>query len=318
MTQLIRLDQVVSDPAQQKRLRGGAISIGNFDGVHLGHQELLRHVRREADRLAGPAIAIVLDPHPASVLRPHGAPPALTALPRRAELMTAIGIDYLLVCEATRNFLNQTADEFFHSLIVDTLAGQALVEGPNFFFGRDRTGNVTRLRELCEAHDIQLTIVEPSVRDDRLVSSSRIREAIASGEIALANEMLGSIYRVSGKVASGEGRGRQLGFPTANLVSIAEMLPENGVYAGRALTADGGQRIAAIHIGPNPTFDEKNKTKVEVHLLDYDGGLYDQILTVELIHRVREVRKFADASELVAQMKKDLTEVRHIVSSSPF
>lgn len=318
MTELIRLDQIVSDPAQQNRLRGGAISIGNFDGVHLGHQELLRHVRREGDRLVGPTMAIVLDPHPASVLRPHGAPPALTALPRRAELMTAVGIDFLLVCEATRDFLNQTADEFFQSLVVDMLDGRALVEGPNFFFGRDRTGNVVRLQELCDVQNIQLTIVEPSVRDDRMVSSSRIREAIASGEIALANEMLGSVYRITGTVAAGEGRGRQLGFPTANLVAIAEMLPGNGVYAGRALMADGSNRIAAIHIGPNPTFDEVNKTKVEVHLLDYDGGLYDQIMTVELFRQVREVRKFPGVSELVAQMEMDLKQIRRLVPSSSF
>jgi len=318
MTQLIRLDQMVTDPTQLKRLQGGAISIGNFDGVHLGHRELLRHVRREADRLAGPSIAIVLDPHPASVLRPHGAPPALTALPRRAELMTAVGIDFLLVCEATRDFLNQTADEFFQSLVVDTLAGRALVEGPNFFFGRDRTGNVTRLKELCDEQNIQLTIVDPSVRDDRMVSSSRIREAIASGEIVLANEMLGAIYRLTGTVVSGEGRGRQLGFPTANLISIGELLPDNGVYAGRALMADGEIRVAAIHIGPNPTFDEEKKTKVEVHLLDYDGGLYDQRLTVELIGRVREIKKFPSASELITQMRIDLDQVRRIVPSSPF
>lgn len=313
MTRLIRLDQVLADPAQAELLQGGAISIGNFDGVHRGHQELLRHARVSANKFRGPAIAIVLDPHPASVLRPHGAPPALTALPRRAELMTNVGIDFLLVCGATREFLNQTAEEFFQSLIVETLDGRALIEGPNFFFGRDRAGNVARLQELCDERNIELTIVEPSVRDDRMVSSSRIREAIASGEIELANEMLGSVYRISGVVSSGEGRGRTIGFPTANLTNITELLPCDGVYGGRAHLADGTRPIAAIHIGPNPTFNADQKIKVEVHLLDYDGGLYDQPMTVELLRHVRDVRKFAGVSELVAQMKLDLEQIRNTV-----
>ena len=313
MTKLVRLSEINTNPGNAMRLQNGAISIGNFDGVHQGHQELLRQVRLAADRVAGPAVAIVLDPHPASVLRPHGAPPTLTSLPRRAELMSPVGIDFLLVCESTREFLNQTADAFFQSLIKDTLKAKAVVEGPNFFFGRDRTGNVTRLAELCDACQIDFQVVEPSVRDGRMVSSSRIREAIASSEIGLANDMLGSVYRLVGLVESGEGRGRTLGFPTANLTEIQQMLPKDGVYAGVAQIETGGRYAVAIHIGPNPTFSEEQKTKVEIHLLNYDGDLYGQSILVEIIDKVRDVQKFPDAAALIQQLNNDLRTVRAIV-----
>jgi riboflavin kinase/FMN adenylyltransferase len=310
MTRLVRLAELAENSDLKERLREGAISIGNFDGVHLGHQELLRKVRSFADEVDGPAIAVVMDPHPASVLRPHGAPPALTTLPRRAELMSRVGIDFLLVCEATREFLNQTAEEFFKSLLVETLHAKAIVEGPNFFFGRDRTGNVARLSELCSEHSIELTIVEPSVREDRMVSSSRVREAIADGEIELAKEMLGSRYQLTGRVVQGAGRGRTLGFPTANLGDIESMLPGDGVYGGIARLSNGQRQLAAIHIGPNPTFDDARKTKIEVHLLDYDGDLYQQELIVEMIFQVRGVHQFADADSLILQLKQDLLSIR--------
>lgn len=313
MTQLVRLAEFNDDSKLSNRLVGGAISIGNFDGVHSGHRELLRHVRRFADSVGGPSVAVVMDPHPASVLRPHGAPPTLTSLARRAELMSGVGVDYLLVCEATKTFLNQTAEAFFETLVVQTLRAKSVVEGPNFFFGRDRTGNVTRLRELCDEQNIQLTVVEPSVRDERMVSSSRVREAIAAGRIELANEMLGSNYQIGGTVTSGEGRGRKLGFPTANLQSISEMLPLHGVYGGIAKVNGSPDRIAAIHIGPNPTFDQDRKTKVEIHLLDYDGDLYGKNIVVELIQHVRDVEKFDGADALISQMNRDLRRIRDTI-----
>ena len=319
MTRLVRLAELSHDIELKNRLIGGAISIGNFDGVHLGHQELLREVRLQASHVGGPAIAIVMDPHPASVLRPHGAPPALSTLPRRAELMSSVGIDYLLVCEATRAFLNQTAEEFFESLVVETLRAKSIVEGPNFFFGRDRAGNVARLGQLCSGESIHLTIVDPSVRDDRMVSSSRVREAIAIGHVELAAEMLGRPYRIAGNVSRGERRGRELGFPTANLTGISHMLPGNGVFGGLAqigISATGQHfnRLAAIHIGPNPTFDELRNTKVEVHLLDYDGDLYEQDLAVELILKVRDVKKFAGPEQLITQMNQDLQLIRNQIA----
>lgn len=321
MTSLIHLSDLAGDSGLHQSLQGGAVSIGNFDGVHLGHRVLLERVRWHARRVGGKAIAMVMDPHPASVLRPHGAPPSLTSLtslPRRAELMSESGIDCLLVCEATREFLNQTAEEFFQRLIVEQLSVSAIIEGPNFFFGRDRAGNTTRLKELAAERQIDVEIVLPSVRDERLVSSSRIREAIASGDISLANQMLGSRYRLTGVVTTGEQRGRTLGFPTANLDDVQTLLPEHGVYAALACAEGCGgptNHLAAVHIGPNPTFNERQETKIEAHLLDYDGDLYGKPLSLTLVKQVRGVIKFADASALKQQLQTDLRMVRETVSS---
>ncbi|MCC9644061.1 bifunctional riboflavin kinase/FAD synthetase [Rhodopirellula sp. JC740] len=316
MTSLIHLSELAGNSDLQNSLRGGAVSIGNFDGVHLGHRVLLKRVRHHADRVGGKAIAIVMDPHPAEVLRPHGAPPKLTTLPRRAELMAESSVDALLVCKASKEFLNQTAEEFFERLVVEQLAAKAIIEGPNFFFGRDRAGDTTRLKELAGQRGIDVEIVVPSVQDDRMVSSSRIREAIASGDLELANQMLGSRYELTGVVGKGEQRGRKLGFPTANLEDVATLIPEHGVYAAVA-KIDDQSLAAAVHIGPNPTFDDRKETKIEAHLLDYDADLYGKMLTLSLVRQIRGIQKFASPAALQQQLQSDLQTVRETVSSLP-
>ncbi|TWT73952.1 bifunctional riboflavin kinase/FAD synthetase [Allorhodopirellula solitaria] len=325
------LDELETNAAVRDRVKQGAVSIGNFDGVHVGHRELLGRVAAAAERVGGPAVVVVLDPHPATVLRPHSAPARLTTIARRAELMGGLGIDALVVCPATQEFLNRTADDFFDLLISDRLQAEAIVEGPNFFFGRDRGGDVNRLRTLCQQTGKSLEVVEPRLKGQRMVSSSRIREAIAAGEIASANAMLQSVYQVRGQVARGEGRGRTLGFPTANLVDIATLVPGHGVYAalvtrdatGEVVTAessagagavgsgeDGSPLLAAVHVGPNPTFDDDQRTKVEVHCLDYDGDLYDQMVTVHWLEQIRGVEKFDSADALAEQIRRDVAAVR--------
>ncbi|EMI44219.1 riboflavin biosynthesis protein RibF [Rhodopirellula sp. SWK7] len=304
-------------------VKNGAVSIGNFDGVHVGHRELLARTRANADAVGGPAVVVVLDPHPASVLRPHSAPARLTTIRRRAELMSELGIDALVVCPVSIEFLNRTAEEFFDFLIVQRLQAKVLVEGPNFFFGRDRGGDVHVLRTLCEQAGMQLEVVHPRIDDGRMVSSSRIREAISAGEIEAANAMLQSTYQVTGRVTTGERRGRLIGFPTANLTDIETLVPENGVYAAKVSiggndspesTCDHAKTlIAAVHVGPNPTFDEEQRTKVEVHCLDYDGDLYDRELTVEWIARVRPIQKFSGADALTAQLRRDVENVRKLI-----
>jgi riboflavin kinase/FMN adenylyltransferase len=320
-TTICTLDELENDSALQTRVRNGAVSIGNFDGVHVGHRQLLMRVRAAADRVAGPAIVVVLDPHPATVLRPHSAPVPLTTISRRAELMSELGIDVLVVCHTTLEFLNRTADQFFQFLITDRLQAAAMIEGPNFFFGRDRGGDVHRLRTLCEQSGKSLEIDEARLDQQRMVSSSRIREAISAGEIASANAMLQSIYQCSGLVTGGAGRGRTLGFPTANLSEIKTLVPEHGVYAARVsgsfLKSDrlGGpvSLAAAVHVGPNPTFDDEQRTKVEVHCLDYDGDLYGQNLTVHWIDHIRGIQKFDGPESLTAQLRRDIDAVRQLV-----
>lgn len=292
-----------------RSVQGGVITIGNFDGVHRGHAALLSEVRRLADRTSGPAVAVVLDPHPASILRPAKAPTRLTWIERRAELMDRLGIDALVVCKIDREFLAMQATEFFQSLVIDRLAARAMVEGPNFFFGHNRGGDVDVLRELCGANQIDLQIVPPTKYDGQMISSTRIRNLLESGRVEEATRLLGAAYRIGGTVVPGDSRGRQIGFPTANLSGIDVVLPAAGVYGGLA-TAGEKTHQAAIHIGPAPTFDRQGLLRVEVHLLDYDGDLYDQVLLVDFIMHVRDIARFDSAQRLVEQLHNDVTTIR--------
>ncbi|MGI9474986.1 MAG: riboflavin biosynthesis protein RibF [Rubripirellula sp.] len=298
-----------SEAIELAAVRGGVITIGNFDGVHRGHAELLRHVRRLADEIGGPAVAVVMDPHPATILRPHLAPKRLTWIERRAELMDVHGIDGLVVCETNRRFLGMTATEFFDSLVQDHLKARAMVEGPNFFFGRDRGGDIRRLGSMCGDSGIDLKIVEPTNEDGRMISSTRIRGLLSDGDVLAANQLLGHPHRIRGSVVAGAKRGRQIGFPTANLTQIDVVIPALGVYGGR-VTIDGKEYGAAIHVGPVPTFEDSGETKVEVHVLNYDGDLYGRQLEIDFLHHVREIVRFDSTEALISQLHQDISTIR--------
>ncbi|NND96265.1 MAG: bifunctional riboflavin kinase/FAD synthetase [Pirellulaceae bacterium] len=296
-------------------MQGGVISIGNFDGVHKGHAVLLNQVTQLAKADGAPTIAVIFDPHPAAILRPDRIPPQLTWIERRAELLDRLGIDYLLVCETSRELLNLTAEQFFQNLIVDRLRAKAIVEGPNFFFGRGRGGNIQTLEQLCRQHEIQLTIAEPMLVDGEWISSTRIRNLLADGMIEQANELLGVPHRVRGTVTRGEQRGRQIGFPTANLTDIDVVVPGPGVYGG--FVPLGAQTyLAAIHIGPNPTFSDDAATKVEVHLLDYSADLYDAPLIVDFVTAVRDIARFDSAEQLSEQLARDVNTIRNHLTTN--
>ena len=232
MTRIIQLSQLDAAPELRALVSGGAVSIGNFDGVHRGHASLLQQTHRLAGQVDGPAVAVILDPHPAEILRPDRAPPRLTWVERRAELMTQHGIDALIVCETTPAFLKRTAAEFFETLVVATLNAAAMVEGPNFFFGRDRGGNVDVLTGLCEQRGIKLHVVQPSEADSQIISSTRIRQVLQRGAVAEATDLLGCPYRIRGTVERGAGRGKKIGFPTANLEQIDVLVPGLGGLCG--------------------------------------------------------------------------------------
>jgi len=316
VTRIIRLSPHEQSIAAADELAGGVVSIGNFDGVHRGHAELLGKVRGLADELGSLAIAVVFDPHPAVILRPERAPPKLTWIERRAELMDKLGIDALVVCETTTEFLRLTAEEFFQSLIVDKLRAAAIVEGPNFFFGRDRGGDVQVLGELCREQEIELEIVAPREVGDQMISSTRIRTLLGDGRIEAAAEMLGTPYRVRGTVTVGARRGQQIGFPTANLTEIDVIVPATGVYAAWAIV-DQQPFPAAVHIGPNPTLDDDSAVKVEVHLLDFAADLYGETLLLDFIARVRDIARFDSPADLVAQLERDIDRVRSLLKEPP-
>lgn len=293
-------------------LRGAAVSVGNFDGVHLGHARLVETLVAEARRLGGPAVVLTFEPHPAALLRPDRTPPSLSWIERKAELLGQLGADAIVAYPTDAALLGLDAREFFEQIILGRFAGRAMVEGPNFFFGHDRSGDVALLGRLCDEASVVLKIAEPVVVDGAIVSSSRIRQCVARGDIDQARRMLTQPYRIRGLVARGVGRGVTLGFPTANLEQIDTLLPAEGIYAGRAWV-NGEPWPAAVHIGPNRTFDE-NHTKVEAYLLGFSGDLYGRPVEVDFLARLRDIVRFETSERLIAQMNQDVAATERIVA----
>jgi riboflavin kinase/FMN adenylyltransferase len=290
--------------------QGGYVSIGNFDGVHRGHQEIAQHLAARSRHEGVPAVILTFDPHPLALLRPSYVPPSLTTLKHKAALLEQAGITCVIAYPTDKALLQLTPAEFVDSILVGQLKTKGIIEGPNFCFGKDRKGDIDTLRQLCRDRKILLEVAEPVGGARAMVSSSSIRSLVASGQIAEAVKLLGHSYRVEGEVVVGARRGQQIGFPTANITGVETLLPADGVYAGVAVVA-GREFGAAVNIGPNPTFHE-NARKVEVHLLDFSDDLYGQTLAVDLVDRVRDVRKFASREDLVQQIREDVAVVRRV------
>lgn len=299
---------------QPEQYRGGWVTIGNFDGVHRGHQSMLKTLVARASSGGSAAVVLTFDPHPIALLRPHLTPPALSLLDHKLELFAEHHIDTVVVYPTNDRLLQLTPEAFFREIVLGELNAAGLVEGPNFFFGHHRTGNVQILQALCDASGRSLEIVPPVIMGGRMISSSEIRAEIASGHIAGAVEMLGHPYRLRGVVATGAARGRAIGFPTANLEGITTLLPPDGVYGGTCVV---GATVypAAINLGPNPTFGELAR-KFEVHLLDFTGDLYGQSLDVDLLARIRDVMRFESGDALRQQLKQDLNAVRALAKGT--
>jgi riboflavin kinase/FMN adenylyltransferase len=286
------------------------LAIGNFDGVHLGHAEIVRRLCRRARELGRPAIVFTFDPHPVRLLRPEAAPPPLTWTDRKAELLAELGVDYVLAYPTDEDLLRLSPAEFFRRIVCERLQAQALVEGQNFCFGRGRAGTIEVLEQLAAAAGIELEVVPPVIVDGQPVSSSRVRRLVAEGDVQAAARLLTRPYRVRGMVVHGVARGAKLGFPTANVDAIDTLTPAVGVYAGLGL-APSGRYPAAINVGPNPTFGEHVK-KVEVHLIGTSESLYGQVLEVDFLARLRDVRPFAGVDELRAQIHSDVAAAERV------
>ena len=292
----------------QQTLQGGAVTIGNFDGVHQGHAKLLEQLTLRAREVGGPATVLTFDPHPVRILRPELAPPPLTWTSRKAELLSDLGVDVTVVYPTDKKLLSLSAEQFFDQIVIQRLGAKVLVEGPNFAFGRDRGGSIELLQSLCDTHDVQLQIVTPLLEGDQFVSSSRIREAISVGDIDTASAMLTRPYRVRGLVTHGMNRGAAMGFPTANLDGIDTLVPAAGVYAAVAWWQDSPY-AAAVNVGGNPTFSEAEH-KFEVHMLDFNEMIYGQVLSVDILSRLRGVETFDNKDALLAQVQQDIVAVR--------
>jgi riboflavin kinase/FMN adenylyltransferase len=305
----LNLDEPLPGPC-----RGGAVTVGNFDGVHRGHQHLIAHLREHARALSGPAVALTFDPHPLLLLRPEQFQPVLTTLADRAELLRAAGADCVGVLRTTPDLLRLGARDFFDRVLRAQAGAAAAVPGFNFAFGRDREGTVEMLASLCREAALGFTVAPPLLLEGRPVSSSRVRGELVRGDIRQARLLLGRPYRLRGTVEAGRRRGQTLGFPTANLGRPQTLVPGDGVYAARAEVA-GSAWPAAANVGPNPTFGEQAR-KVEVHLIGFRGDLYGRELAVDFLDRLRDVRPFTGPAELVEQLRQDVERARQVAAEA--
>ncbi len=281
-----------------------SITIGNFDGVHLGHQELIRRtVARAKDTSTIPA-ALTFSPHPVRFFSPKARFYEITTLEEKAERIAAFGIETLVVESFTGEVGRMEAEEFAREILVKRLRVRHAIVGYDFTYGRNRTGSPSTLTETGKELGFDVETVPPLVRGGVIVSSTRIRELLLGGRVREAEEMMGRPYRITGTVIAGAGRGRRLGYPTANIQFTQELIPLPGVYVVDVDGA-GARRRGVANVGFNPTFGE-NFLGIEVYILGFDGDLYGRELAIRLRDRIRDERKFKSAEELVRQIEKDV------------
>jgi riboflavin kinase/FMN adenylyltransferase len=315
----IRIENLQDLPA---RARGAFVTVGNFDGVHRGHQRLIRRLRARANAAGVVAMAITFDPHPVALLRPEAAPVPLVWPEREIALLEDAGATEVAVFRTGRWLLDLSAREFFERVILGQLDARGMVEGPNFAFGHDRQGDVATLQRWCSEVGIAFEVVEPLEEGGQLISSSRIRAAIQAGRVEDARRLLTRPHRIRGVVTHGAGRGAGIGIPTVNLEEIDTLIPLDGVYACKALLP--GPRAgtatswpAACNIGPNPTFGEQAR-KVEAHLVGFSGDLYGQIVELDFLARLRSTRVFSGIDDLLSQIRADIDATVRVCNDPEF
>jgi len=287
------------------------VTIGVFDGVHRGHQQIIGHAVARAAALAVPSVVLTFDPHPSEVVRPGSHPPMLTSQRYRADLLEELGVDVACVLPFTREFSRLSPEEFVHEVLVEHLHTSAVVVGENFRFGARATGDVDALTASGRRFGFSVEGVPLLGSADTTWSSTYIRSCVQAGDVEQAAQALGREHRVDGVVVRGDQRGRELGYPTANLQPLPwSAVPTDGVYAGRLVLA-GSELPAAISIGTNPTFEGPER-RVEAYVLDYTGDLYGEQVGLAFTARLRDTLRFDDVDALVAQMARDVARTREL------
>jgi riboflavin kinase/FMN adenylyltransferase len=301
----------------QQPFKNAVITIGNFDGVHIGHQALFHEVIEKADAIGGTSIAMTFDPHPMRVLKKNNHPPLITIREQKIELIERSGMDVLICIPFTKQFALLSADDFIQKLLIDKIGMNAIVVGEDYAFGRNREGNLAFLKTRASELGYEVIVTEwikaaQNVSDR--ISSTKIRELVIAGKVEPASKMLGRHYQIRGQVVKGRDRGgKLLGVPTANINLQDELCPKTGIYA---VTVEYHNRLykGVANIGYSPTFDD-NQFTVEVHLLDFDENIYGEKIRVNFIERIRDEKKFADISELKEQIHQDIkTAVKRLAA----
>jgi len=300
------------DDACPLHWRTPVLALGNFDGLHRGHMTIVARVRQEAEDSGATSVVLTFDPHPTRITRPDRAPQLLMTLAQKREVLERSGVAGLAVVRFTPEVAHWTPDEFVARVLVDWLHVSAVWVGAAFLFGHDRTGDVGRLRELGQRWGFRAEKIDSVRLGDVVVSSTAIRQLVLAGAVDQASALLGRPYAIDGRVVPGDGRGRTIGFPTANLALFNELLPAGGVYA--TIAGVRGQVYPAVtNIGTRPTFGAGREPSVETHLLTPCGDVYCEVLRLHFITRLRDERAFESAGDLAAQIRQDGERARALL-----
>ncbi|MCJ7545963.1 MAG: bifunctional riboflavin kinase/FAD synthetase [Deltaproteobacteria bacterium] len=287
------------------------VTIGNYDGLHLGHQAIIQRVIGLARKDKGQAVVLTFEPHPVKFFRPELQIPLITPYRKKMILLTQFGVDITINLPFTKDIARMSAEEFIREIVQRRIAPRRIVVGFNFTFGKGRTGSPEELKKIGERLGFGVEIIPPFHLDGEVVSSTRIRELIARGDIKEANRMLGSDFFMFGKVIHGHARGKGLGFPTANLEISQDLYPNDGVYAANVII-DERRYAGVVNIGTNPTFGDE-QLAVEVFLFDYQGDLYGKELQVALVDKLRDEQTFPSVDLLVHQIEQDIQRAKEIL-----
>lgn len=288
----------------KSQLRNPVVTLGNFDGIHIGHQRIFQKVIDNAKRMSGESVVITFDPHPLKILSPEQCPPLLTPFRKKMMFMEKTGVEKVLCIQFTKAFSQIAPHDFVKQILMEKIHAKKIIIGYNYRFGKGKSGTADSLKEICSSLGIEVEVVEALVVDDIPVSSSKIRELIRDGEVEKATKLLGREYLVMGRVIPGTQRGHSLGFPTANIDMIEELYPKPGVYAVRA---EWHHQLfnGLANLGFNPTFDAK-RLSLEVHLLNFNHEIYGDELQVSFIRRIRDEIRFSSLKELIGQIQRDI------------
>jgi len=297
--------------ALEGKFHSPAVTLGNFDGVHMGHRKIFKQLRARADELGGDALIFTFDPHPIKVLRPDESPRLISPLSEKLKLFEESGIDAAILADFTKAFAAQHPAHFVRDIIYNTIKAKHVIVGHDFTFGKGKEGTIDSLKKLGEELGFLVEVISAVKIDGQIVSSTRIRELIRQGEVKEAGKLLGRYHHLEGKVIEGHGRGKPLGFPTANIDYQAELLPKDGVYATK-VEIDGLTYGGATNIGTNPTFGDKERS-VETYIFDFNESLYNKMINVSFVERIRGEITFKSPEALSEQISKDISRIKTVL-----
>ncbi len=295
-------------------VHANAITIGNFDGVHLGHQAMLARLRARAASVGGAPTVLTFEPHPREVFTPDSAPTRLTSLREKLEILRGLGVAHVHVCRFTRAFAALTAQEFVRRILVDGLRARYVLVGDDFRFGARRAGDFALLRQLGEQHGFEAEALHTVEAAGQRASSTAVREALAAGDMAMAAQLLGRPYSISGRVVGGDRLGRRIGYPTANIQLKHNRPPVKGIFAVRVQGLEVPDWPGVASLGTRPTVHADGKPTLEVHLFDFDRSIYRAHLRVDFLHKLRDEAKFPSLEALIAQIDRDAAQARELLN----